>query len=165
MQTFFLQIPDISIIAIIVSIGTAIALIISLIFQWREHRQSVNYQYDETLRNTMSDLYNLYKTEDQLKTKDQCELFAIRLLDILAVLAHLKNEGKISAGVLDFVKFDLSIAKGIMEWFDEKNLGQKYEASSQEIWSNLTTYFKENQIETCKPELIPESLKKYDDLA
>ena len=166
MQTFFLQIPDIySLSALGVSIVTAIVLIISIKLQRNQLKQTENNQYVETLRKSMGDLYDLYQTENQLKTKNQCELFAIRLLDILAVLAHLKNKGKISNEILDFIKFDLSIAKGIMEWFDVKNLNQKYNSSSQEIWSNLSKYFTENQIKSCKPELIPEPLRKYDDLA
>ena len=46
-------------------------------------------QYAENLRNTMSDLYDVYKTEDSIKSKNQCELFATRLLDILAILTNL----------------------------------------------------------------------------
>ena len=121
-------------------------------------------QYAEYLRNAMSDLHDVYKTEKDVKTKDQCELFATRLLDILAVLTHLNNTGKISNEILDFIKFDLTIGKGVMEWFDTHNMNQKYNTPTQEIWSNLNTYFEKHHVDSCMPELLPLVMRNYADL-
>ena len=67
--------------------------------------------------------------------------------------------------MLDFVKFDLQIAKGIMEWFDKEKLSEKYgESSSEEIWTNLKWYFKKKGIKPCKDEVLPECIKNYNDL-
>ncbi len=166
MQSFLLQINDVfSLIAIIVSIGTAIGVIISLYFQRRQLEQTKDDQYIEIVRKTMSDLYELYRTENNLKTKNECELFAVRLLDMLGVLAHLNNNGKISKDILEFIEFDLRIAKGVMDWFDEKNLGEKYNSNSKGIWSHLDKYFQNNpKIESFKLELHLPRLNKFNEM-
>ena len=124
-------------------------------------------QYAENLRNTMSDLYDVYKTEDSIKSKNQCELFATRLLDILAILTNLSHEKKLDPKILNFIQFDLDIAKSILMWFDEKKLYEKYGVSnSEKIWENLSKYFSDNK-ETKDFDylkLLPQKLKIYDTL-
>ena len=124
-------------------------------------------QYAENLRNAMSDLYDVYKTEDSIKSKNQCELFATRLLDILSILTNLSHEKKLDSKILDFIKFDLKIAKSIMMWFDEKKLYEKYDVkNSEKIWSNLSKYFINSDKNDVKDydylKLLPEKLKMYD---
>ena len=156
---------EISIIAIIIAVGTAIALIFQIWFQKRQLKQTENNQYDETLRKSMRDLYEVYRTDFEVKTKAECELFATRILDILAVLAHLNNEEKLPDPILEFVKFDLEIAKGIMKWFDKEGLGKKYNpSSSAKIWSNLTEYFKKHETKTCKEDALPDCIQNYKNL-
>ena len=156
---------EIAIIAIIIAVGTVFGLIFQIWFQKRQLKQTENNQYDETLRKSMRDLYEVYRTDFEVKTKAECELFATRILDILAVLAHLNNEEKLPDPILEFVKFDLEIAKGIMKWFDKEGLGKKYNpSSSAKIWSNLTEYFKKHKTKTCKEDALPDCIKNYKDL-
>jgi hypothetical protein len=126
-------------------------------------------QYAENLRNTMSDLYDVYKTEDSIKSKNQCELFATRLLDILAILTNLSHEKKLDPKILNFIQFDLDIAKSVMAWYDEKKLYEKYGVkNSEEIWSNLSKHFtnsdKDNTEDYDYLKLLPQKLKMYDTL-
>tara|TARA_Y100000782_G_scaffold100568_1_gene115626 strand:+ start:68 stop:544 length:477 start_codon:yes stop_codon:yes gene_type:complete len=156
---------EIANIAFIIAVGTVFALIFQIWFQKRQLKQTENNQYDETLRKSMRDLYEVYRTDFEVKTKAECELFATRILDILAVLAHLNNEEKLPDPILEFVKFDLEIAKGIMKWFDKEGLGKKYNpSSSAKIWSNLTKYFKKHKTKTCKEDALPDCIKNYKDL-
>jgi len=156
---------EIAIIAVIIAVGTVFGLIFQIWFQKRQLKQTENNQYDETLRKSMRDLYEVYRTDFEVKTKAECELFATRILDILAVLAHLNNEEKLPDPILEFVKFDLEIAKGIMKWFDKEGLGKKYNpSSSAKIWSNLTEYFKKHKTKTCKEDALPDCIKNYKDL-
>ena len=156
---------EIANIAFIIAVGTVFALIFQIWFQKRQLKQTENNQYDETLRKSMRDLYEVYRTDFEVKTKAECELFATRILDILAVLAHLNNEEKLPDPILEFVKFDLEIAKGIMKWFDKEGLGKKYNpSSSAKIWSNLTEYFKKHKTKTCKEDALPDCIKNYKDL-
>ena len=127
-----------------------------------------NKQHGEYLRNAMSDLYDVYKNEDSIKSKNQCELFATRILDILSILTHLSIKNKtIDDDVLKFIQFDLDIAKSILMWFDEKKLYEKYGVSnSEKIWENLSKYFSDNK-ETKDFDylkLLPQKLKIYDTL-
>ena len=157
---------DISIIAVIIAVGTAIALIFQIWFQKRQLKQTENNQYDETLRRSMGDLYQVYRTGSDVKTKAECRLFAGRVLDILAVLAHLNNEEKLPDTILEFVKFDLEIAKGIMKWWDKKVVGIKSTSDPSEsaiIWSNLAKYFEKHKTETCEEDELPSCIKNYDD--
>ena len=156
---------EIAIIAVIIAVGTAIGLSVQILVQKSQLKQTQNNQYDETLRRSMGDLYQVYRTDFDVKTKAECELFATRILDILAVLAHLNNEEKLPDPILEFVKFDLEIAKGIMKWFDKESLGKKYNpSSSAKIWSNLTKYFKKHKTKTCKEDALPDCIKNYKDL-
>ena len=156
---------EIANIAFIIAVGTVFALIFQIWFQKRQLKQTENNQYDETLRKSMSDLYEVYRTDFEVKTKAECELFATRILDILAVLAHLNNEEKLPDPILEFVKFDLEIAKGIMKWFDKEGLGKKYNpSSSAKIWSNLTEYFKKHKTKTCKEDALPDCIQNYKNL-
>ena len=162
---------EISNIAAIIAIGTVGGLCIQLWYQKRQLKQTQNHQYDETLRRSMGDLYQVYRTDFDVKTKAECELFATRILDILAVLAHLNIKKKIDDDILEFVKFDLEIAKGIMKWYDEKGLGEKYNPSrkvigvpSAKIWSSLNTYFKKHKTITCKKAALPDCIQNYDNL-
>ena len=134
-------------------------------------KQSVNNQYDETLRKSMDDLYQVYRTDVNVKTKDGCELFATRILDILAVLAHLNVNKKIDDDILEFVKFDLEIARGIMVWWDDNGLGEKYNhtrkvgsAPAADIWSSLTAYFEKHDTKPCKNAALPDCIRNYDNL-
>ena len=156
---------EIAIIAVIIAVGTVFGLIFQIWFQKRQLKQTENNQYDETLRKSMRDLYEVYRTDFEVKTKAECELFATRILDILAVLAHLNNEEKLPDPILEFVKFDLEIAKGIMKWFDKEGLGKKYNpSSSAKIWSNLTEYFKKHKTKTCKEDALPDCIQNYKNL-
>ena len=131
----------------------------------KQLKQTVNNQYDETLRKSMGDLYEVYRTDFDVETKDECELLATRILDILAVLAHLNNKAKIDDDILEFVKFDLEIAKGIMKWYDKEGLGKKYSpSSSAKIWSNLTAYFKKHKVKICKDAALPDCIQNYKNL-
>ena len=155
-------------IPVIIGIG-AVAGFAGVLLQNRainkQLKQTVNNQYDETLRKSMGDLYEVYRTDFNVETKAECELLATRILDILAVLAHLNNEEKLPDPILEFVKFDLEIAKGIMKWFDKEGLGKKYNpSSSAKIWSNLTEYFKKHKTKTCKEDALPDCIKNYKDL-
>ena len=156
----------ISIVSIIAASGAVIGLIVETWYLKKIKDQSENNQYTETLRKSMDDLYQVYRTDFDVKTKAEAELVGIRILDILSILAHLHNKEKITDEMLDFVEFDLQIAKGIMEWFDKEKLSEKYgESSSKEIWKNLDTYFENKKdIKTCKNEALPECIKNYNDL-
>ena len=156
----------ISIVSIIAASGAVIGLIVETWYLKKIKDQSENNQYTETLRKSMDDLYQVYRTDFNVKTKAEAELVGIRILDILSILAHLHNKEKITDEMLDFVEFDLQIAKGIMEWFDKEKLSEKYgESSSKEIWKNLDTYFENKKdIKTCKNEALPECIKNYNDL-
>ena len=133
--------------------------------QNKQIEQTVNNQYDETLRKSMSDLYEVYRTDFNVETKAECELLATRILDILAVLAKLNNKGIIDDDLLEFVEFDLEIAKGIMKWYDKEGLGKKYsQSSSAKIWSNLTIYFKKHKVKICKDAALPDCIRNYNDL-
>ena len=150
--------------AIAIAGATAIGLGIETYFLWKLHRQSQNNQYVETLRKSMDDLYQVYRNDFVVETKEEAELVATRILDILSILAHLYKEKKIDDKMLDFVKFDLQIAKGIMEWFDKEKLSEKYgESSSEEIWTNLKWYYKEKGIKPCENDALPECIKNYND--
>ena len=172
MENLFLQNTfSIDPVAIIIAVSSISVSIGTLIYarsrSKNQDRQLTNIedkQYVELFTKTMSDLHDVYKTEKDVKTKDQCELFATRLLDILAVLTHLNNTGKISNEILDFIKFDLTIGKGVMEWFDTHNMNQKYNTPTQEIWSNLNTYFEKHDVESCMPQLLPLVMRNYADL-
>ena len=166
----------IPIIICIVTVGSLVALLFQIKSQNRDMlrqievknkqlEQSVNNQYDETLRKSMDDLYQVYRTDVKVQTKDECELFATRILDILAVLAHLNIKKKIDDDILEFIKFDLEIAKGIMKWYDEEELGKKYDPSeSAKIWSNLTIYFEKHQVKVCKDDALPDCIQNYKNL-
>ena len=133
--------------------------------QNKQIEQTVNNQYDETLRKSMSDLYEVYRTDFNVETKAECELLATRILDILAVLAKLNNKGIIDDDLLEFVEFDLEIAKGIMKWYDKEGLGKKYSPSaSAKIWSNLTIYFKKHKVKVCKDDALPDCILNYKNL-
>ncbi len=156
---------ELEILSLFIALGTAIGLVIETLYLAKLKKQSESNQYNETLRKSMDDLYQAYRTDFTIKTKEECELLAIRILDILAILAHLKKKKKISDELLEFVSFDFQIAKGIMEWFDKEKLAEQYgESTSEKIWTNLKWYFDEKDINPCKENVLPGCIKKYNDL-
>ena len=153
---------------IIIGLGIIVSFMVVVMqirSQNKQIKQTVNNQYDETLRKSMSDLYEVYRTDFNVETKAECELLATRILDILAVLAKLNNKGIIDDDLLEFVEFDLEIAKGIMKWYDKEGLGKKYSPSaSAKIWSNLTIYFKKHKVKVCKDDALPDCILNYKNL-
>ena len=146
-------------------IGGLVGISMQIRSQNKQIEQTMNNQYDETLRKSMSDLYEVYRTDFNVETKAECELLATRILDILAVLAKLNNKGIIDDDLLEFVEFDLEIAKGIMKWYDKEGLGKKYSPSaSAKIWSNLTIYFKKHKVKVCKDDALPNCILNYKNL-
>ena len=151
--------------SIVISIVIAGGILGGFFMNYKQVQSLKKQQYDETLRKSMSDLYEVYRTDFNVKTKAECELLATRILDILAVLAKLNNKGIIDDDLLEFVEFDLEIAKGIMEWYDKEKLGNKYDPSeSAKIWSNLTIYFKKHKVKICKDAALPDCIQNYNDL-
>ena len=152
-------------IGIVTSIIIAVGILLGFFMSYLQIRSLKKQQYDETLRKSMSDLYEVYRTDFNVETKAECELLATRILDILAVLAKLNNKGIIDDDLLEFVEFDLEIAKGIMEWYDKEELGKKYDPSeSAKIWSNLTIYFEKHQVKVCKYDALPDCIQNYKNL-
>ena len=152
-------------IGIVTSIIIAVGIFGGFFMSYLQIRSLKKQQYDETLRKSMSDLYEVYRTDFNVKTKAECELLATRILDILAVLAKLNNKRIIDDDLLEFVEFDLEIAKGIMEWYDKEELGKKYDPSeSAKIWSNLTIYFEKHQVKVCKYDALPDCIQNYKNL-
>ena len=151
--------------SIIVNIVVAGILTLTAVFLGIQLRRTEDNQYVETLRNCMNDLYQIYHTDFKVTTKAECELLAIRILDILAILAHLKLEKKLDKKILDFIRFDLQIGKRIMKWFNDKKLAEKYNvSSSEEIWANLDKYLEENKIEECNEDVLPRCIRDFDNL-
>ena len=80
-------------------------------------------------------------------------------------MTHLSIKNKtIDDDVLEFIQFDLDIAKSILMWFDEKKLYEKYGVkNSEEIWSNLSKHFtnsdKVNTEDYDYLKLLPQKLK------
>ena len=152
-------------IGIFTSIIIAVGIFGGFFMSYQQIRSLKKQQYDETLRKSMSDLYEVYRTDFNVETKAECELLATRILDILAVLAKLNNKGIIDDDLLEFVEFDLEIAKGIMKWYDKEGLGKKYSPSaSAKIWSNLTIYFKKHKVKVCKNDALPDCILNYKNL-
>ena len=151
--------------SIVISIVIAGGILGGFFMNYKQVQSLKKQQYDETLRKSMSDLYEVYRTDFNVKTKAECELLATRILDILAVLAKLNNKRIIDDDLLEFVEFDLEIAKGIMEWYDKEKLGNKYDPSeSAKIWSNLTIYFEKHQVKVCKYDALPDCIQNYKNL-
>jgi hypothetical protein len=154
-------------VAVIISLGTFYVSKQRATTHQNQLDDARDNQYAEYLRNAMSDLYDVYKTEDSIKSKNQCELFATRILDILAIVTHLSIKNKTTDEVLKFIEFDLDIAKSIMRWYDEKKLYEKYNINnSEDIWKNLSEYFsdKKDTEDYDYLKLLPQKLKIYDTL-
>ena len=154
-------------VAVIISLGTFYVSRQRATTHQNQLNDARDNQYAEYLRNAMSDLYDVYKTEDSIKSKNQCELFATRILDILAIVTHLSIKNKTTDEVLEFIEFDLDIAKSIMRWYDEKKLYEKYNVNnSEDIWKNLSEYFsdKKDTEDYDYLKLLPQKLKIYDTL-
>ena len=155
-------------VAVIISLGTFYVSRQRATTHQNQLNDARDKLYGEYLRNAMSDLFDVYKNEDSIKSKNQCELFATRILDILSILTHLSNENKkIEKNVLIFIQFDLDIAKSIVRWFDEKKLYEKYNVNnSEKMWTNLSEYFsdKKDTEDYDYLKLLPQKLKIYDTL-
>ena len=149
---------------LIIAIISAIAVIVTLIYHAYEVKQSKIATYATILSQTMKDLYELYRNENNLETKHDCEVHVTRWLDCLSVVTHLHNKRKIDKNLLEFVEYDLGIAKRYMLWFDEHDLGKQYNSNANGIWTNLKTYFDKNSIKIASDGTLAEPLKNFSDL-
>ena len=144
--------------ALAIAFFTVVALIITL-------RKGEDIKNMGMLRSTLSDLHALYDKEGKLMTKEDCELYAIKLLDIMSGLAHLNLKNKIREDVLIFLKYDFSVARRIMKWFDDNKLDEKYGDDTKNIWSNLTKYYEKHpEIQMANDDVLPITLLNFDDL-
>ncbi len=149
---------------IIVAIVSAGAVFVALVYHAKQVNQSKNATYATILTQTMKDLYELYRNEENLETKHECEAHVTRWLDCLAVVTNLHNQKKIHKNLLDFIEYDLRVARRFMIWFDEHNLGKKYSSDANGIWTNLKSYFDSYSIDTASDETLPTPLKNFKDL-
>ena len=149
---------------IIIAIVSAGSVVAALVYHAKQVNQSKDATYATILTQTMKDLYELYRDEAKLQTKHDCEIFTVRHLDCLSVVTHLYIKNKLSKDLLDFIEHDLRIARKFMIWFDEHNLGKKYDANADEIWTNLKLYFDRHSIDVAKDETLPSPLKIFEDL-
>ncbi len=149
---------------IIIASISVVAVVITLIYHALQVRQSKDATYATILTQTMKDLYELYRDEEKLQTKHECEVHVTRWLDCLAVVTNLHNQKKIDKDLLDFIEYDLRVARRFMIWFDEHNLGKKYSSDANGIWTNLKSYFDSYSIDTASDETLPTPLKNFKDL-
>jgi hypothetical protein len=140
------------------------AIVPTLIYHAKQVNQAKDATYATVMNQTMRDLYELYRNEEKLKTKHECEIHVVRLLDCLAIVTNLYNRKKISKDLLQFMKYDITVGYRLLKWFDEHNLGEKYESNANEIWSNLTVYIKKYSIKPASDDLLPTPLKNFKDL-
>lgn len=144
------------------AMGIAVITTIAIIWQLKKTEDA---KYMDILKNTISDLHAIYDKEESLVTKNDCEMYAVRLLDTMSSLAHLQLQRKIDYQVLNFLKYDFSVTKCVMEWFDKHNLDEKYGSDTGVIWSNLTKYYKKHpEIEVADQEVLPNALRNFGDL-
>ena len=128
-------------------------------------RKADDAKYIDMLGKTVTSLHELYKEEKLLKTRDDCDLYAVRLLDIMSGLAHIHLQGKIKSSVLEFLNYDFSVSMRLMNWYDLHRLGDKYNASAGEIWSNLTKYFNQHpEITIASIDVLPPALLNFNRL-
>ncbi|MBT4326336.1 MAG: hypothetical protein HOD60_05430 [Candidatus Nitrosopelagicus sp.] len=152
-------------IEIIIPIVSAAIVIGTIVYHAKQVNQSKGATYATILTQTMRDVYELYRDEEKLQTKHECEVHVVRWLDCLAVVTNLYHKGKLKdKELLDFIEYDLTVAKRYMIWFDEHNLGKKYNSDANRIWTNLKLYFDDNSIKPASDETLPTPLKNFKDL-
>ena len=149
---------------LVVALVSSVSVVFALFYHAKQVNQSKDATYATILTQTMKDLYELYRDEEELKTKHACEAHVVRWLDCLSVVTHLYIKNKLSKDLLDFIEHDLRIARKFMIWFDEHNLGKQYDANADEIWINLKLYFDRHSIDVAKDETLPSPLKIFEDL-
>jgi hypothetical protein len=149
---------------IIVAIVSAGSVVAALVYHAKQVNQSKGATYATILTQTMKDLYELYRDEEKLKTKHECEAHVVRWLDCLAVVTNLHKQININKKLLEFIEYDLTIAQRYMIWFDEHNLGKKYNSDANGIWTNLKSYFDSHSIDTASDKTLPTPLKNFKDL-
>lgn len=152
---------DLEIIVSVISAGSVIA---ALVYHAQQVKHSKDATYATILTQTMKDLYELYRDEEKLETKHECEAHVVRWLDCLSVVTHLHNQKKIDKDLLDFIEYDLRIAKRFMIWFDEHKLGEQYSSNADGIWTNLKSYFDSHSVDASKDETLPTPLLNFKEL-
>lgn len=160
------HVPDYSIIitALIVLVIPAIAAITAQIL-YHQLRKIKDAQYMTILHKAVTDLHALSDQEKSLKTRDDCDLHAVRLLDIMSGIAHLNLQKKITDDALDFLKYDFKVAYHVMAWYHENSLDKKYGDDAKEIWANLTRYYDRHPyFDVLGTDVLPVAFRNYANL-
>lgn len=151
-------------VAFYIAIFTLCITIVTSIILFCSLKQTRDSQYMNILQHTVTELHKLYESESDLLTKDKCEMYAIRLLDTMSILAHFNLTNKINDKLLLFLKYDFSVSKRVMQWFANNKLDEKYGDNADTIWSNLTKYYKKHQITMGRDDVLPTALLNFSNL-
>lgn len=158
LQTLVEKSDDLTWIAILIAGISAAGVITGLMLNFKRLGSENNARYIQITREFVNDLLIQYEKEDNVKTLEQADQYAVAVLNILSRIAHLRLLGKIPNYTTDFFEVDFKFGKLLLDWYD--NVGLSKIQPAEKTWVNLSKWCSKNSI-TASPEgNLPKMLSK-----
>lgn len=137
---------------------------IMLLFLGRMLLDHVSKRNDDG-SNAVARLHDIHSTGSSLKTGDDCVLWAVRLLDSASVLVQLRKD-TIKPKLSDhIIRRELGVARRVLVWAAEKNIGTRYGSDAEHLWPDLAGYLRRHpEIGIAGDDALPEALRSFDGL-
>jgi len=158
LANIFLQTDSFSVTAIIIAAISAGVVGGGLILNAIRLGAENEARYIQIMREFIQDLDILYDNEKNIKTDDEADRYASKVLNVLGRIAYLSLRKKIPSHVTEFFNADLRYGKLLLEWYEFVGLAKMQ--SAEQTWFNLAKWCEEKNVERAPDVLLPVKLLK-----
>lgn len=144
-----------------ISIVTGISVAISLMINWKARKEETKIRYIQLLRDFDRDLFG--EEEFNIKTKDDAENYAIRLLLTLSRIVYLHQKKKVQDDVVDYFRNYFAYGLTIKIWLNK--IYPEIGIEDRKKFANFEQWCKQHSIEPAPENDLPTTLKNYERLS
>jgi hypothetical protein len=128
---------------LIVVIGAITALVVTTVFNVITLRQTTKSRFSSLLKDYTHELTTILGKENELKSKEDCNIYVIAYGDTLESLAFMSLRKKIPPDIAKFFSRYYEYAGLLMDWYDEHDEGGE---KSEKRWPDIQKWIKKEGI-------------------
>jgi len=134
------------------------------------HNRWINILFGSEFKRTEEEhdvilqLSDIHDAGSSLKTRNDCVRWAVKLLDAASSLARLREEASMPE-MTHRIRREFVVARRVMVWAAEKNIGRVYASDAASLWPDLAEYIrKHTEIGIAGDDALPGAIMKFESL-
>ena len=134
---------NLSVLAIGVALFSIIGVAVGSFLTWKQLKQDADDKFSNLLIELDNDLTELIKTEQDLKTKDDCDYYIHNYLDRILRIAFLEDTRRVPDSMIIYFTHYFRYALAIKEWYFETE--PVYSKLFSDRWESIESWCKNSR--------------------